>query len=29
MLGDKPFASDHPGMQEINPRVYEIIVEFR
>jgi hypothetical protein len=27
--GDRPFASDHPVMQKVNPRVYEIMWEFR
>lgn len=28
VAGDRPFASNHPVMQEINPRVYEIIWVF-
>src|SRR5208283_4104813 len=27
--GDTPFTSDHPVMQKVNPRVYEIMWEFR
>jgi hypothetical protein len=27
--GDRDFRSDHPDMQKINPRVYEIVFEFK
>jgi hypothetical protein len=28
VLGDREFSSGHPAMQQLNPRVYSMLVEF-
>ena len=28
VLGDREFSSDHPAMQKLNPRIYEMVVFF-
>jgi hypothetical protein len=28
VLGDREYSSGHPAMQELNPRVYQIVVDF-